>query len=140
MDKPIDFEIAMKELETVVSELDGEVKLERALNLFEQGMKLSKQCEEFLQGAEQRIEMLKRGEGGALVAVPVAGDTIEAVAVAAADTATTPGAATAAAALKVDNSDAEKKRKKVSSESGDMVVREIEGQLGLFGEALTLQS
>lgn len=138
MDKPIDFEIAMKELETVVSELDGEVKLEKALNLFEQGMKLSKQCEEFLQGAEQRIEMLKRGEGGALVAVPVAGDTIEAVAVAAADTATTPGAA--AAALKVDNSDAEKKRKKVSSESGDMVVREIEGQLGLFGEALTLQS
>lgn len=138
MDKPVDFEIAMKELETVVSELDGEVKLEKALNLFEQGMKLSKQCEEFLQGAEQRIEMLKRGEGGALVAVPVAGDTIEAVAVAAADTATTPGAA--AAALKVDNSDAEKKRKKVSSESGDMVVREIEGQLGLFGEALTLQS
>jgi len=31
MDKPIDFEIAMRDLETVVSELDGEVKLEQAL-------------------------------------------------------------------------------------------------------------
>jgi len=77
--KPIDFEIAMKELETVVSELDGEVKLEQALSLFEQGMKLSKQCEDFLKGAEQRIEMLKRGDDGALVAIPVTGDNVEAL-------------------------------------------------------------
>lgn len=74
----VDFETAMANLEAVVSELDGEVKLEKALQLFEQGMKLSKQCEEFLKGAEQKIEMLKRGEDGALVAVPVVGENFEA--------------------------------------------------------------
>lgn len=74
MNKSLDFEVAMKELEAVVAELDGEVKLDKALALFEAGMKLSKQCEEFLTGAEQKIEMLKRGESGALVAVPFAGD------------------------------------------------------------------
>lgn len=73
----IDFELAMKELETVVSELDGEVKLEQALDLFERGMKLSKQCEEFLKGAEQKIEMLKRADDGAPVAVPVGADGLE---------------------------------------------------------------
>ncbi len=74
MNKSLDFEVAMKELEAVVAQLDGEVKLDKALALFEEGMKLSKQCEEFLKGAEQKIEMLKRGESGALVAVPFVGD------------------------------------------------------------------
>ena len=32
----VDFETAMNNLEAVVSELDGEVKLEQALHLFEQ--------------------------------------------------------------------------------------------------------
>ena len=72
MTKPIDFEIAMKQLESVVNELDGEVKLEKALSLFEQGMILSRQCEEFLKGAEQKIELLKRGEEGTPVVVPFA--------------------------------------------------------------------
>ena len=70
MNKSIDFEKSMQELEAVVSELDGEVKLEKALMLFEQGMRLSRDCEEFLKGAEQEIEMLKRGEDGDIIAVP----------------------------------------------------------------------
>ncbi len=65
----IDFEKSMKELESVVVELDGEIKLDRAIALFEQGMKLSKECEEFLKGAERKIEMLKRGEDGEIITV-----------------------------------------------------------------------
>lgn len=70
MNKSIDFEKSMKELEAVVSELDGEVKLEKALALFEEGMRLSRDCEDFLKGAEQKIEMLKRGEEGDIISVP----------------------------------------------------------------------
>jgi exodeoxyribonuclease VII small subunit len=63
----IDFEQSMKDLESVVTELDGEIKLERAIALFEQGMKLSKECEEFLKGAERKIEILKRADDGEIV-------------------------------------------------------------------------
>ncbi len=54
MAKTIDFETSLKELEQVVSELDGEIKLERALSLFERGMALSTQLESFLKVAEQK--------------------------------------------------------------------------------------
>ncbi len=126
MDKPIDFEIAMRDLETVVSELDGEVKLEQALALFEQGMKLSKQCEDFLKGAEQKIEMLKRGDQGELISMPVSGETIEAVTV-----------ASAATAVRVEKEETvkEAKTKKAqpaaTSESGELMVKESE-QLSFF--------
>jgi exodeoxyribonuclease VII small subunit len=60
----LDFEATLGELEKVVSELDGEVKLERALELFDRGMKLSMDCETFLKGAEQKIEILKRTASG----------------------------------------------------------------------------
>lgn len=60
----LDFEATLSELEKVVTELDGEVKLERALELFDRGMKLSVDCETFLKGAEQKIEILKRTAAG----------------------------------------------------------------------------
>ncbi|MBX3073617.1 exodeoxyribonuclease VII small subunit [Candidatus Obscuribacterales bacterium] len=126
MDKPIDFEIAMRDLETVVSELDGEVKLEQALALFEQGMKLSKQCEEFLKGAEQKIEMLKRGDQGELIAMPVSGETLEAVTV-----------ASAATPVRVEKEETvkEAKTKKAqtaaTNDSGELMVKESE-QLSFF--------
>ncbi len=60
----LDFEATLTELEKVVSELDGDVKLERALELFDRGMKLSFDCETFLKGAEQKIEILKRTASG----------------------------------------------------------------------------
>ncbi len=62
-----DFEKTLEELETVVSQLDGEVKLEKALELFERGVLLSKKCEEFLKGAEQKVEILKRLADGSIV-------------------------------------------------------------------------
>jgi len=60
----LDFEATLTELEKVVLELDGDVKLERALELFDRGMKLSVDCETFLKGAEQKIEILKRTASG----------------------------------------------------------------------------
>jgi exodeoxyribonuclease VII small subunit len=64
VDKGIDFEASLTQLETVVKELDGEVKLEQALKLFEEGIKLSVECEKFIKSAEQRIEILKKQADG----------------------------------------------------------------------------
>lgn len=66
LDKGPDFEAALAELENVVLELEGEVKLEQALALFDRGTKLSQSCEEFLKSAEQKIEILKRAASGAV--------------------------------------------------------------------------
>lgn len=65
--KCIDFEASISELEKVVTQLDSETKLEKALALFERGMKLSSQCESFLKAAEQKVEVLKRSADGELV-------------------------------------------------------------------------
>lgn len=70
--QPLDFEGALTELEKVVAELDGEVRLEQALALFDRGMKLSSDCQKFLQAAEQKVEVLKRNAAGVLEAEPLA--------------------------------------------------------------------
>ncbi len=62
-----DFEATLFELEKVVTELDGEIKLDRALELFDRGMKLSTICQNFLRSAEQKIEVLRRSADGELV-------------------------------------------------------------------------
>jgi exodeoxyribonuclease VII small subunit len=56
----VDFASTLTELEKIVSELDSDIPIERALELFEKGMKLSVDCEKFLTAAEQRIELLKK--------------------------------------------------------------------------------
>ena len=59
------FESSLAALEQIVRELErGELPLERSLELFEQGVRLSRECQERLQAAERRIEVLLRdGEG-----------------------------------------------------------------------------
>jgi exodeoxyribonuclease VII small subunit len=59
------FEDALKRLEGVVERLEeGEIPLEEALKLFEEGVKLSRLCHQKLDEAEKRIELLTRdGEG-----------------------------------------------------------------------------
>ncbi|MGD9680526.1 MAG: exodeoxyribonuclease VII small subunit [Candidatus Obscuribacterales bacterium] len=74
MKKERDFESTLMELEEVVQKLDGEVKLEAALELFERGMKLSRQCEEFLKGAEQKVEILKKNLDGSISSTPFDSD------------------------------------------------------------------
>ncbi len=68
---PSDFESTLSELEKVVAELDSDVKLEHALDLFERGMKLSSTCRSFLELAEQKIEVLKRCADGTLALEPL---------------------------------------------------------------------
>jgi exodeoxyribonuclease VII small subunit len=53
------FESSLSALEKIVRELErGDLPLERSLELFEEGVKLSRECQERLQSAERRIEIL----------------------------------------------------------------------------------
>jgi exodeoxyribonuclease VII small subunit len=59
------FEQAMERLETIVSKLEsGDVPLEAAIELFQEGMSLSRLCGQKLEQVERRIEMLVEGEAG----------------------------------------------------------------------------
>ena len=59
-----DFESAIAELEGIVRTLEeGDLALERSLELFERGVQLSRFCHAKLEAAEHRIEILnERGE------------------------------------------------------------------------------
>ena len=59
------FEAQIASLERIVRELErGDLPLERSLELFEQGVRLSRVCQERLNEAERRIEVLLHdGEG-----------------------------------------------------------------------------
>jgi len=64
------FEEAIAELERIVARLEsGDVPLEEAIELFQQGMKLSHLCSQKLDQAERKIEMLIE-EDGALIRKP----------------------------------------------------------------------
>ena len=55
------FESGLQELEQIVKEMESnELPLERALELFEKGMRLSESCRKQLEEAETRIEILVR--------------------------------------------------------------------------------
>ena len=65
------FEGSLERLEKIVKELEnGNLPLERALELFEEGMKLSENCRRQLDSAESRIEMLVRKADGRVVTEP----------------------------------------------------------------------
>lgn len=57
--KTINFEKSLKQLETLVENLEkGELSLEESLKQFEQGIKLTRECRQALQNAEQKISIL----------------------------------------------------------------------------------
>lgn len=59
------FETSLADLEKIVRRLeDGDLALEESLKLFEDGVKLSRECQERLNRAERRIEVLIRDENG----------------------------------------------------------------------------
>lgn len=59
MTKPIHFEKSMTELQDIVTQLEkGELPLEDSLKQFEQGIIIARKCQEILNQAEQKIEML----------------------------------------------------------------------------------
>lgn len=62
------FEASLAELEQIVKKLEeGEQPLEESLTLFEQGVKLARECRERLTQAERRIEVLIKDADGRLV-------------------------------------------------------------------------
>ena len=64
-DEPKSFEASLESLEQIVQELErGDLPLEKSLELFEQGIGLSRQCQERLSQAERRIEILLRDNQG----------------------------------------------------------------------------
>ncbi|MDD2553253.1 MAG: exodeoxyribonuclease VII small subunit [Desulfotomaculaceae bacterium] len=65
--KVLSFDEAISRLEAVVRELEGGgLPLEKALELFAEGIELSRICSRNLQAAEQRIAILTRDDSGEL--------------------------------------------------------------------------
>jgi len=61
---PQSFEASLEQLEAIVKEMEsGDLPLERALELFERGVKLSEACRKQLEEAETRVELLMRRAG-----------------------------------------------------------------------------
>jgi exodeoxyribonuclease VII small subunit len=61
------FEASLKELEQIVKQLEeGDLPLEESLKLFENGVKLSRECRERLTNAERRIEVLMKEADGSI--------------------------------------------------------------------------
>ncbi len=57
------FEEKIKELESIVRRLEsGETSLEEAMELFEKGIAVSKDCEKLIKGAELKVTQLLDGE------------------------------------------------------------------------------
>ena len=66
-----DFESALKSLEEIVNQLEGgDLTLDRALELFEQGVKLSRFCSDKLEEAERKVEVLTRAADGTMKETP----------------------------------------------------------------------
>ena len=66
------FEEAYTQLETAVTALqDGQMPLERALQYYEEGMKLAQYCNELLQKAELRVQQLSIDNQGAIDLQPL---------------------------------------------------------------------
>lgn len=58
------FEQAMHRLEEIVDKLEGgELELETAINLFQEGMTLSKHCHDKLHKIEQQVKILMHKDG-----------------------------------------------------------------------------
>ncbi len=57
------FEELMAELKEIVESLeDKDIPLEKAISMFEEGMKISKRCSELLNQAEKRVKILLRNQ------------------------------------------------------------------------------
>ena len=72
-----DFEAAIAELETIVKKLEeGDLALEKSLELYERGVQLSRFCHSRLEEAERRIEIVNE-RGGLKPAPPGLADATD---------------------------------------------------------------
>ena len=71
MKKEKSFEEVLQELEEIVNRLEqGDLPLEESLQLFEQGVRLSRSCHTKLDEAQKRLEVLLKDEEGKMTARP----------------------------------------------------------------------
>lgn len=62
--KKLDYEAAVAELESLVEQLErGDITLEESLELYERGVLLTRDCQEALQAADQKVQMLVKQAG-----------------------------------------------------------------------------
>ncbi len=59
-----DFEKSLEQLEEIVSKMEqGQLSLEQSLSAFEEGVKLTRSCQNSLKSAEQRVsQLIQEGE------------------------------------------------------------------------------
>jgi exodeoxyribonuclease VII small subunit len=62
--KKFNLEKSLSDLEALVEELEsGELSLEKAMKKFEEGIKLTRGCQNALKEAEQKVEILLKSAG-----------------------------------------------------------------------------
>jgi exodeoxyribonuclease VII small subunit len=63
--KSVNLEKALTDLEQIVEELEsGDLPLEKAMKKFEEGIKLTRNCQAALKDAEQKVAILLESAGG----------------------------------------------------------------------------
>lgn len=73
-----DFEKSLNELEGLVRDLEqGELSLEQSLSAFERGVRLTRECQQALKSAEQRVEQLIQQDDGSLETRPFNPDGVD---------------------------------------------------------------
>ena len=74
--KPLHFEQALAELEALVTAMEsGEMSLEESLQAFEVGVRLTRECQQALQQAEQKVQLLLAEDGSTTDFIANEGDT-----------------------------------------------------------------
>ena len=62
--KKLDYEASVLELESLVNRLEkGDISLEESLKLYESGVLLTRDCQDALQAAEQKVQVLLKQSG-----------------------------------------------------------------------------
>jgi exodeoxyribonuclease VII small subunit len=69
------FEKSLEELEKIVEELEGgELPLEDSIHRYEAGVKLLKECYQYLEKTEKRIQKMVKKEDGSFSLEPLEGE------------------------------------------------------------------
>lgn len=64
MEENLNFEVTIKNLEQIVGELEkGDLNLDESISKFEEGIKISKECNKILEDAEKKITILLEKDG-----------------------------------------------------------------------------
>ena len=70
----VKFEDALKKLERIVGELEaGDLSLDEALKIYQEGIELSRACALRLEGAKKKIEVLGKNKKGEFELKPLEG-------------------------------------------------------------------